>query len=677
MVPSKPHGHKQTRNASMNQRTRNVIGSASMFFVDPPKQQQQQQQQQRSVDSQKSTTTAAISPHKKLKSTSTFHLPATKTNRRRARRPRPSVDEQPQATSTLLRSPRGLSVSKELSHLLRSWDNGTTSNRRSILKRFVSEHLSETASEIEASYANGGSLLLSRLISSMRVTRISTPDTVLHFKAIQVFLSSSSCAPYLTEYLEAGGIAVTLSSLNSVISPSNPELPRAKYLPASSVELCRSAFELLRLVAVAGRPYKELLCECDALVQVTSVMRGSMNSAVNHDGRTLLLELGSGNPRFEDTVLYTILQMLPCPNPVCQRMAAQMTRAFMSTVSFHSSRSGNDAAFSFVPAAVSMTRSVDLQVQYEAVELLSVLSRDCPATIPAIIAGLLPLARNPVIEQDVCSPLDQSANDGGDGGATLAGEDDEKNSGKRAPPTADELEAQTQNYHQITAAANLWQASATRALEALVAIEGASRAIVRHGGVYVLLGALLNESNVDARDVALEALLALCESGEEVDAAHTGATVKRNTAGNITRLAVTHVLGDQQWARLRSLSTTVGYTIDDLNGCKNRINESTGGAATTTVNITRSDVKAIVQNLYACRIVTSHLATKVVRDNDANRTKRRALGLHLGPETSIEEDDNEYKDLMERLIRSSLPEIMDRDFTASAEEALTKRNKER
>ena len=213
---------------------------------------------------------------------------------------------------------------------------------------------------------------------------------------------------------------------------------------------------------------------------------------------------------------------------------------------------------------------------------------------------------------------------------------------------------------------------ATRALEALVAIEGASRAIVRHGGVYVLLGALLNESNVDARDVALEALIALCESGEEVDASHTGAAVKRNTAGNITRLAVTHVLGDQQWARLRSLSTTVGYTIDDLNGCKNRINESTGGAATTTVNITRSDVKAIIQNLYACRIVTSHLATKVVRDQ-----KRRALGLHLGPETSIEEDDNEYKDLMERLIRSSLPEIMDRDFTASAEEALTKRNKER
>ena len=619
-----------------------------MFFVDPPKQQQQQQQQQqqRSVDSQ-----------------------STRPNRRRARRPRPSVDEQPQATPALLRSPRGLSVSKELSHLLRSWDNGTTSNRRSILKRFVSEHLSETSSEIEASYANGGSLLLSRLISSMRVTRISTPDTVLHFKAIQVFLSSSSCAPYLTEYLEAGGIAATLSSLNSVISPSNPELPRAKYLPASSVELCRSAFELLRLVAVAGRPYKELLCECDTLVQVTSVMRGSMNSAVNHNGRTLLLELGSGNPRFEDTVLYTILQMLPCPNPVCQRVAAQMTRAFMSTVSFHSSRSGNDAAFSFVPAAVSMTRSVDLQVQYEAVELLSVLSRDCPATIPAIIAGLLPLARNPVIEQDVCSPLDQSANDGG---ATIAGKDDEKNSGKRSPPKADVLEAQTQNYHQITAAANLWQASATRALEALVAIEGASRAIVRHGGVYVLLGALLNESNVDARDVALEALIALCESGEEVDASHTGAAVKRNTAGNITRLAVTHVLGDQQWARLRSLSTTVGYTIDDLNGCKNRINESTGGAATTTVNITRSDVKAIIQNLYACRIVTSHLATKVVRDQ-----KRRALGLHLGPETSIEEDDNEYKDLMERLIRSSLPEIMDRDFTASAEEALTKRNKER
>ena len=54
------------------------------------------------------------------------------------------------------------------------------------------------------------------------------------------------------------------------------DMPRAKYLSTSASELCQSTFELLRLIAVAGRPYKELLCECDVLVQIASIMCGSM-----------------------------------------------------------------------------------------------------------------------------------------------------------------------------------------------------------------------------------------------------------------------------------------------------------------------------------------------------------------------------------------------------------------
>ena len=54
----------------------------------------------------------------------------------------------------------------------------------------------------------------------------------------------------------------------------------------------------------------------------------------------------------------------------------------MSSLSFHALRGAHNASMSFVPAAVSMTQSVDLQVQYEAAELLSVLAQDCPATLP-------------------------------------------------------------------------------------------------------------------------------------------------------------------------------------------------------------------------------------------------------------------------------------------------------
>lgn len=76
---------------------------------------------------------------------------------------------------------------------------------------------------------------------------------------------------------------------------------------------------------------------------------------------------------------------------------------------------------------------------------------------------------------------------------------------------------------------------------------------------------------------------------------------------------------------------------------------------------------------------TTHLASNAIKisSSKAENSKRRALSIHVGPETKIEGDDNEYRELMERLIRSSLPEIMDRDFTQGAESALKQRNKDR
>lgn len=529
-------------------------------------------------------------------------------------------------------------------------------------------------------------------------------DVALHFKAMQVFLSSSSGAPYLSEYLEADGLFVTLNALSCIIAPSNPDLSRATYLSSNASDMCSSAFELLRLVAVAGRLYKEILCECGVLIQVSSIMRGSMNSTVNHDGRTLLLELGSGNPKYQNDVLYTILQILPCTNPVCQRMAAQITRAFMSTLSFRTSgsgasreqhslrrssrrrvNSGNNGSsntnestiMSFVPAAVSMTRSVDLQVQYEAVELLSVLARDCPAAIPAIVAGLLPLARNPIVDKDSVT-MEKNKN-------TNAVEKKYKINAKQA----EEMNELFNNYNQIVAAANSWQASAIRALEKLVNVVGVGRTILQQGGVYVLLGALLNVTNIDAQDVALETLIILCNSDEAtvVDRRRNNQSVgttcnagqRNETVGGVARLAVTNVLTVQQWDRLRVLTTTVGYEIDGIEHCNQRIVEQTCSPPNTTiVELSPMHIKLIVHNLYACRMISEQAASVAVKQSGASsptqtKPKRRALSLHMVPETSIEHDDNEYRELMERLIRSSLPELMDRDFSTAGKAAFNKR----
>lgn len=576
-------------------------------------------------------------------------------------------------------------VSKELSIILRNWDKGNSKTRRNILTRFISEHRSETASEIEATYANGGSLLLSRLVSSMRINRRGVgclSNVTLHFKAIQVFLSSSSGSPFLSEYLEAGGIPVALNSLSAIISPSDPTMSRAKYLCPSAAEMCQSAFELLRLVAVAGRPYKELLCERGVLAQVSSIMREAMNSTVNHDGRTLLLELGSGNPKYQDEVLYTILQIIPCANPVCQRMAAQITRVFMSTLSFHTSLERKprapsiidrdshytDIVMSFVPAVVSMIRSVDLQVQYEAVELLTVLSRDFPDTIPVIIADLLPLARNPVLTKDVLVMKQEE----------VTKKNNEKNQSEQIISGMNEI---FQDYSQIFAAANLWQASAIKALEKLLTVSGVSSAIVKQGGVYILISALLNHTNIDARDVALEALIILCKSEEVInnesdESSRSSKICKKSKVGDIARFAVTNILSVQQWDRLRVLTTTVGCSINDKKGCYARLSELYSSDKTNVV-LSSSNIKSIVHNLYACRMISERNASTLVRQTGhrAKTEQRRALSIHLNPETDIQNDNNEYRDLMERLIRSSLPELMDRDFSTAGKEALNKRKK--
>ena len=600
-------------------------------------------------------------------------------------------------------SPRTGYVSKELTHILRQWDNGNMSVRRSIISHFIFEHRAETASVIEASYANGGSLLLSRILSSARITSLSVADQVSHFRGIQVFIASSSGASYLSEFLEAGGLDVVLGSLRSVIEDTgyigsaasglnvtngDAECPIPRMFGSPLTELCRAALEILRLVACVGRPQKELLCECGVLQEVSTVMKCAFNSVIGHDGRSLLLELGSGNPRFEDEVLYTVLQMLYSINPVCQRMAAQTSRALMSSLSFHASQGAHNAAMSFVPAAVNMTQSVDLQVQYESAELLTVLAQDCPATLPMVVSSLLPLIKNPVI-----APYNHVQDMGGvqstrEGDASMGIENGEGgNAGEglelellEERTTAKDREA-TLSILDLRAAAHSWQASSMRALEVILQLEEAPRILTEQFGIYALLGALLNMSNVDVRDASLDALRLLAVSHEIIGSM---------SVGQVSSAAIHSVLGDQ-WHILKSLDTTVGLVIEDVDGRKETILKESGWQTETFFS--KEDREKLINNMRTCKRAAHRGGKRNIAAADPDLpnsvgarkhttkpmkkgTKKKKMQVkQVDPETSDCANDSDYRPLMERLIRSSLPELMDRDFGGLARVAIQTRKK--
>eukprot|EP00656_Telonema_subtile_P003146 TRINITY_DN11440_c0_g1_i4.p1 TRINITY_DN11440_c0_g1~~TRINITY_DN11440_c0_g1_i4.p1 ORF type:complete len:317 (-),score=71.04 TRINITY_DN11440_c0_g1_i4:347-1297(-) len=126
------------------------------------------------------------------------------------------------------------------------------------------------------------------------------------------------------------------------------------------------ALQLLLAIANAGRHYKELVCEHSGAQVVVETMMVSRDETLQEEARILLLNLGRGNPRFQVHVAESVLALLGCGNSVAQRMGAQSTRQYMQTL---------PPGFDYVTACIPMLKSGDLQVQFEASELLKALSK--------------------------------------------------------------------------------------------------------------------------------------------------------------------------------------------------------------------------------------------------------------------------------------------------------------
>ncbi|KAK2138580.1 hypothetical protein LSH36_2776g00005, partial [Paralvinella palmiformis] len=173
---------------------------------------------------------------------------------------------------------------------------------------------------------------------------------------------------FLAEFLEVGGVLTVLEILG---------LRQAK--EADKAE----ALRLVTCVANAGRKYKELICESYGIRAIAECLAKSRSEETQESARHLLQILAQGNPKFEVQVYKGLIALLPCSSPKAQQMAAQTLRVVQPIV-----KSANP---SIVDPLLNLLKTLHLEVQYEAIELVKDLM-DYEVQDP-LLKGLVKLLR--------------------------------------------------------------------------------------------------------------------------------------------------------------------------------------------------------------------------------------------------------------------------------------------
>ncbi|KAI8509693.1 hypothetical protein Bbelb_121210 [Branchiostoma belcheri] len=229
--------------------------------------------------------------------------------------------------------------------LLQEWDKGNKTTRGRILEEFIANNQGKTAPELELEFAQAASLFLTRLTAWIRLTYMLGTCVNQQLQAIQIFLSAPSGHKYLGEFLEVGGVLTVLEILG---------LKQAK--EADKAE----ALRLLQTICNAGRKYKELICESYGIRAVAECLARAKSEETQEQCRQLLQMLAQGNPKYEVQVYKGLIALLPASSPKAQQMAAQTLRIPIVA----------EANPNIVEPLLGLLRTLHLEVQYEAIELI-------------------------------------------------------------------------------------------------------------------------------------------------------------------------------------------------------------------------------------------------------------------------------------------------------------------
>uniref|UniRef100_A0A8B9PL61 Armadillo like helical domain containing 1 n=1 Tax=Apteryx owenii TaxID=8824 RepID=A0A8B9PL61_APTOW len=250
---------------------------------------------------------------------------------------------------------------KKLMAFLQEWDSARKVARSHILDNFIKSNHGKTGPELELEFSQGASLFLARLTAWLRMIYMYGTCLDKLLKSIGIFLSAASGRRYLIEFLEIGGVLTLLEILG---------------LSHLKEEDKRESVKLLQLIANAGRKYKELICESYGVRSIAEFLAMSRSTEAQEEVQLLLDSLGHGNPKYQNQVYKGLIAVLPCTSPRAQQLSLQTLRAPGSAVE----------------PLLGVLRSVHLEVQYEAIQLLRALMA-CevrPALLKGLVALLIP-----------------------------------------------------------------------------------------------------------------------------------------------------------------------------------------------------------------------------------------------------------------------------------------------
>ncbi|XP_063729195.1 armadillo-like helical domain containing protein 1 [Symsagittifera roscoffensis] len=231
--------------------------------------------------------------------------------------------------------------------MFQEWDNGTKASRARMLEDFVSTNESQTGPELELEFAQAASLFFARITAWMRLSYISGAYLTIQLKSVNIFLNAASGHRFLLEFLEVGGVLTSLEILN---------------LKNATEQDKYQALLIVTKVVKAGRKYKEIICESYGIKAICECLARSNSEKTQECARHLLQELGQGNPKYQMQVYKGLIALLPSTSPKAQQVALQALRFMQPIV--------KTSHVSIVEPLLNLLRSLHLEVQFEAIELI-------------------------------------------------------------------------------------------------------------------------------------------------------------------------------------------------------------------------------------------------------------------------------------------------------------------
>ncbi|XP_027433744.2 armadillo-like helical domain containing protein 1 isoform X1 [Zalophus californianus] len=259
-------------------------------------------------------------------------------------------------------------ISRLLS-FLQDWDNGGKVARSHILDNFIKTNQGKTSPELEQEFSQGASLFLVRLTTWLRLIYMTGSCLDKLLQSIGIFLSAVSSNQYLREFLEVGGVLTLLEILG---------------LEKIREEDKKESIKLLQVIANYGRKYKELICESYGVRSIAEFLAKSKSEETQEEVQLLLDSLVHGNPKYQNQVYKGLIALLSCTSPKAQQLSLQTLRTAQSII--------GTTHPSIVECVLKVLRTMHLEVQYEAIELIKdLVNYDvCQALLKGLVELLIP-----------------------------------------------------------------------------------------------------------------------------------------------------------------------------------------------------------------------------------------------------------------------------------------------